>query len=81
MDGKKCINLIESMGLAVREKNPVNVWCQYCGEKEVYLWRHITGYYIGIECLACGTVGLIIESDRQKAINLFLDVKSHRVVK
>ena len=81
MDGKECLNFLKSMGLADRENKPANIWRQYCGEKEVYLWRHITGYYIGIECLACGTVGLIIETDRKKAINLFLDVKSHKIVK
>lgn len=70
--------LINGIGLLERENKPINKNCPYCGNKSVYLWKHVSGYYCGAECSACETVILIdFTNSRKKAVRNALDIEKH----
>ena len=66
------------MNIFERENKPINRNCPYCGNKSVYLWKHVSGYYCGAECSACGTVTLMNFTDsRKKAVENVLEIEKH----
>ena len=70
--------LVNGIGILERENNPINRNCPYCGNKSVYLWKHVSGYYCGAECSACETVTLMNFTDsRKKAVRNVLDIEKH----
>lgn len=70
--------LVNGIGLLEREYKPINRNCPYCGNKSVYLWKHIAGFYCGAECSARETVTLMNFTDsRKKAVENVLDIEKH----
>lgn len=70
--------LVNGIGLLERENKPINRNCPYCGNKSVYLWKHVAGYYCGAECSACETVTLMNFTDsRKKAVENVLEIEKH----
>ena len=70
--------LVNGIGLLERENKPINRNSPYCGNKSVYLWKHVAGYYCGAECSACETVTLMNFTDsRKKAVENVLDIEKH----
>ena len=70
--------LVNGIGLLERENKPEKIKCPYCGNKSIYLWKHVAGYYCGAECSACETVTLMNFTDsRKKAVENVLDIETH----
>ena len=70
--------LVNGIGLLERENKPEKIKCPYCGNKSVYLWKHVAGYYCGAECSACETVTLMNFTDsRKKAVENVLGIEKH----
>lgn len=70
--------LVNGIGLFERENKPEKINCPYCGNKSIYLWKHVAGYYCGAECSACETVILMNFTDsRKKAVQNVLEIEKH----
>lgn len=70
--------LVNGIGLLERENKPEKIKCPYCGNKSIYLWKHVAGYYCGAECSACETVTLMNFTDsRKKAVENVLEIEKH----